>query len=151
MKQILISENGKVRTWRVDSFDTWPDDYALRWPHFKPSEMASKCGSPGLLVDARLMDSLEALRALAGVPLHVNSGYRSKKHNKAERGSPKSQHMLGKAADIRTHRVTVEALAALAERIPAFAGGGIGWYPEDGFVHVDVRNGKARWEGHGDG
>lgn len=151
MIQILIAEQGKVRTWRVDNFDVWPDDYTLRWPNFKPKEMASRDGSPGLLVDARLMDGLEELRALAGVPLRVNSGYRSKKHNTAIGGSPRSQHMLGKAADISTHRVAVEALAALAEKIPAFAGGGIGRYPKENFVHVDVRNGAARWEGHGDG
>lgn len=150
LKQILIKENGTVRTWRVESFDAWPEAYALRWPHFTPKEMASKCGSPGLLVDARLMDALEALRGMVNVPLRVNSGYRAPKHNAAIGGSPKSQHVHGRAADLSTHRVSVEALAALAEKVDAFSQGGIGVYPEEGFVHVDVRGERARWTGHGE-
>jgi putative chitinase len=43
---------------------------------------------------------LEPLRALAGGPLHVNSGYRSALVNAACHGSPTSQHLNGEAADI---------------------------------------------------
>jgi len=35
----------------------------------------------------------------------------------------------------------------LAERVTAFREGGIGVYPERGFIHVDIREGRARW-GH---
>jgi hypothetical protein len=33
----------------------------------------------------------------------------------------------------------------LAEDVEAFRNGGIGVYPDKGFIHVDVRDGRARW------
>ena len=44
---------------------------------------------------------LEPLRAYAGQPIMIASGYRSPALNKAVRGSPQSQHLTGEAADIR--------------------------------------------------
>ena len=40
--------------------------------------------------------------------------------------------------------MSVEDMFDKAIMIPAFANGGIGVYDE-GFIHVDVRDGKARW------
>ena len=46
-------------------------------------------------------EGLERVRiALGGLPLLVNSGYRSFSVNKAVGGQPNSQHMKGQAADI---------------------------------------------------
>jgi hypothetical protein len=44
--------------------------------------------------------ALEPVRTLLGVPLHVDSGYRSLALNKAVGGSPLSAHCVGYAADI---------------------------------------------------
>src|SRR5437016_5503953 len=42
---------------------------------------------------------LEPARGLLGVPLHINSGYRSSEVNAAIGGSVNSAHMEGRAAD----------------------------------------------------
>ena len=44
---------------------------------------------------------LEPLRAFAGCPIAITSGYRSSALNQAVGGSKTSQHMTGEAADIR--------------------------------------------------
>ena len=44
---------------------------------------------------------LEPLRAYAGQPIIISSGYRSPALNQALRGAPRSQHLTGEAADIR--------------------------------------------------
>lgn len=49
----------------------------------------------------RLAAFLEALRALLGKPISVNSAYRSPEVNTAIKGSKTSQHCFGTAADIR--------------------------------------------------
>lgn len=43
---------------------------------------------------------LDPLRARYGYPIHVSSGYRCPRLNKAVGGSPTSQHVKGEAADI---------------------------------------------------
>lgn len=45
-------------------------------------------------------DILQPVRDKYGKPIRVTSGYRSKALNKAVRGSRKSQHLKGEAADI---------------------------------------------------
>lgn len=46
-----------------------------------------------------LAGCLEQVRALLGVPMHINSAYRSPKVNAAVGGSTTSAHMTGEAAD----------------------------------------------------
>jgi hypothetical protein len=48
-----------------------------------------------------LAEKLEEVRAVLGKPIHINSGYRSPKVNKAIGGKPTSSHQYGLAADIR--------------------------------------------------
>ncbi|MGH9524203.1 MAG: D-Ala-D-Ala carboxypeptidase family metallohydrolase [Terriglobales bacterium] len=43
---------------------------------------------------------LEPVRALLAVPIHVNSGYRSRPVNFSVGGAPTSAHIFGRAADI---------------------------------------------------
>lgn len=85
------------------SFHHWRD--ARDWPlkYFSPEEVAdSRDGSLVLDLDfGRLMDDL---RREAGIPIIVNSWYRTPEHNAAisstGRGGP---HTTGAAADIRAH------------------------------------------------
>ena len=111
--------------------------------HFSKNEFACKCGCGDYSVVPELIEKLEKFRTLCGgKPLHINSAKRCAKHNKTVGGSPKSQHMLGKAADVRKILgLSIDEMAKLAEQ----AGfDGIGKY--DSFVHVDVRGTKARWD-----
>lgn len=102
-----------------------------------------RCPCCGLdAVDPVLVESLQLLRDIVG-PLHINSACRCPKHNAEVGGKANSQHLYGKAADIRADRATPEEVAMAAEKIPSFNYGGIGRY--NTFTHVDVRGRKARW------
>jgi zinc D-Ala-D-Ala carboxypeptidase len=53
---------------------------------------------------------LEPLREILGKPITITSGYRSKRLNKLIGGAVTSQHMEGKAVDIRVAGFTTEEL-----------------------------------------
>lgn len=53
----------------------------------------------------RLMDYLDKVREAFGKAIIVTSGFRSPELNKHIKGSDKSQHMKGQAADIRPHDI----------------------------------------------
>ena len=110
--------------------------------HFKISEFKCNDGSQEIMLDYELVKKLQKLRWVVGKPIKINSGYRTKSWNNKVGGSPRSQHLLGKAADIVVEGYTPKEIAKLAKQ----AGfDGIGVY--DTFTHVDVRGYKARWEG----
>ncbi|HEX6956271.1 MAG TPA: D-Ala-D-Ala carboxypeptidase family metallohydrolase [Agromyces sp.] len=115
------------------------------------------------VVQARLLNVFRAkLAKRYGVPtsdvsIVVNSWYRSPAYNRRIGGASKSQHVEGRATDIRVYlkprraaRVMLKpsfVAHLLARYVPQFAGGGIGWYdPAHGnFTHVDHRGYRARW------
>ena len=113
-------------------------------PNFRLYEFESP-DTLEVMVDPRLVARLQSLRDALGKPIKVTSGYRTPEHNASPTvgGEPDSQHLCGKAADIVVSGVSVGKLAKLA----AAAGfTGIGTY-NDGHLHVDVRDGRARWSG----
>ena len=75
--------------------------------------------------------------------IELISGYRSPRTNATLRAAggehtgvaSKSQHMLGKATDIHMPGIALENLHLAALSMKA---GGVGYYPKDGFVHVDT-------------
>lgn len=98
-------------------------------------------------MDRPLLMLLASLRDRLGQPgnkaFDLISGYRSPATNSALRSAggahsgvaTKSQHMLGKASDIHLPGVELTRLRAAAM---AMGKGGVGYYPRDGFVHVDT-------------
>jgi uncharacterized protein YcbK (DUF882 family) len=106
--------------------------------HFSRAEFRDSRDYSVVHIDHRLLEVLEAIRALTGRPMRVVSGYRSPLTNAAIGGARNSQHLHGRAADIPPGRATVaQAAAAGAVGIGERAG----WA-----VHVDVRPGPpARW------
>lgn len=58
-------------------------------------------------------EGLERIRALAGRPIVVQSGYRMPALNGAIGGAPNSQHVIGQAADINAVGLSPRALAEL--------------------------------------
>ena len=110
--------------------------------HFSKKEFACKCCGK-FIPCPELVEKLEKFRALCGnKPLTINSACRCEKHNKAVGGSAKSQHLLGKAADVRkVLGLTIDQMAKKAEEA-GFTG--IGKY--NSFVHVDVRPTPTKWD-----
>jgi len=113
--------------------------------HFLCEEFACPCCGT-CLMDRDFMIALNQLRLIAGRPIKINSGYRCAKHNKAVGGASHSQHLVGRAADIVIAGLTLNEMVELAERIDVFCNGGIGVYPQAGFIHVDSRGYRARWK-----
>lgn len=111
--------------------------------HFLEEEFACRCCGR-VLVHPELVQKLEALRRMAGGPVVVTSGYRCPDHNKAVGGARNSYHTRGMAADIWVYAISPQQLAEMAEEVGF---DGIGVYPVQGFVHVDVRGYRVRWEG----
>lgn len=76
---------------------------------------------------------LDSIRELAGTPMKVNSGYRTKEHNRSIGGRTNSAHTRGYAADISAKdsitRMKIVS-AAIALKMPR-----IGIYKT--FIHLD--------------
>lgn len=111
--------------------------------YFKKKEFYCKCGkckSPEM--PAELIKVLTDVREHYGKPVIINSAYRCPSHNAAVGGKPKSQHVLGTAADIKVKGVDPSVVHAyLTKKYPDRYG--IGKY--NTFTHIDVRPNKARW------
>jgi len=93
-------------------------------------------------IDPALFDLLHELRRATGTrgPFHVISGYRSPATNHrlraAERGVAKgSLHLEGRAIDVR---LTDVSSAVLRDAAKALSRGGVGYYRQSDFVHVDT-------------
>jgi len=120
--------------------------------HFKLSEFACHCGCHGhhnadIIIELRqLCVSLEEVRTFLGDnPITIVSGFRCKHWNDNVGGAKKSQHLVGKAADIRVKGTTADVVhSEMLQHAPSMGIKGIGKYPQ--FVHLDVRSGPpARW------
>ena len=126
------------------------EDYLGPWPwmHFQPSEIACRCCGelwpgddpmPDFFSEA--LDALEELREAWGGPIVINSGHRCGDHNSSVGGVPGSRH-LEIAFDCRCGGQRQKDFVSLARQC-GFTG--VGFYPERGFVHLDL--GPVReWE-----
>ena len=120
-------------------------------PDFKVRELRCRDGTDTVMVDEVLTVVLQCIREHFGKAVVITSGYRTAAHNAAVGGAKSSQHLLGRAADIRVQGISVEDVAAYTESLmPDW--GGVGRYPvkagrTTGWVHVDTRADKARWRG----
>lgn len=107
-------------------------------------------------IDVRLLDILFTLQALTGSkePYRIISAFRSPETNQmlsdqsattngATQVAKKSLHMEGKAMDVRLNDVS---LTGFRDAALALQGGGVGYYADSAFVHVDI--GPVRtWQG----
>lgn len=134
-------------------------------PHFSSREFDCHDGSlyPAEWIAERLVplcSMLEVIRGAMQAPITIVSGYRSTAYNAARARNSSgvakdSQHIHGRAADIRCAGIPSEELHAAitklykAGMLPQL--GGLGRYR--GWVHVDVREKVgghlAQWTGEG--
>jgi uncharacterized protein YcbK (DUF882 family) len=100
-------------------------------------------------ISPRLIDLVFALKVRLGSTglVQVISGYRSPATNallRAEGGggvAERSLHLTGEAVDLRFED---RSLRQVRDAALALRGGGVGYYPNSGFVHVDVGR-LRRW------
>ena len=112
--------------------------------NFKVKEFACTDGSDPIFIDSDLVSVLQKIRSHFGKSVTITSAYRTPGKNKSCGGTTYSQHLYGKAADIKINGVTPKKVAAYAETLLKNKGG-IGIYST--FTHIDVRATKARWKG----
>ena len=124
--------------------------------NFKRSEFECECGCGFDTVDHELVVVLEDLRRhlqtlYPGAYIVISGPNRCESQNEKIGGADDSQHLLGKAADIKAYwkpasgKRTAVPVAALwnylVETYPEAYG--VGLYSNR--VHLDVRSKKARW------
>ena len=92
----------------------------------------------------RIVDLFQALRDRLGKPLTINSGFRCAEYNASKdvKGKPNSQHLYGRALDIRLPKdMDADQMEKEMEAIGATA---IGKYKT--FCHMDEREGQYHWD-----
>lgn len=112
--------------------------------NFTVKEFACTDGTDPIFIDTELVTVLQKIRAHFGKSVTITSAYRTPGKNKAVGGTTYSQHLYGKAADIKVKGIAPKTVAAYAEKLLPKSGG-IGIYST--FTHIDVRTTKARWKG----
>lgn len=112
--------------------------------NFRVKEFACTDGSDPIFIDSDLVTVLQKIRTHFGKSVTITSAYRTPTKNKACGGSTYSQHLYGRAADVKISGVSPKKVAAYAETLLKNKGG-IGTYST--FTHIDVRATKSRWKG----
>lgn len=106
--------------------------------NFKVREFRCKDGSDKILIDVDFVgDRLQKIRDHFGIPVTINSAYRTPEHNVKVKGAKASYHLQGRAFDIVVKGHTPQEVARYAQTL-----GIHGIIQYNGFVHVDSRPGK---------
>ena len=113
--------------------------------NFKVSEFACKCGCGTNNIDQRIINMAQVIREAIGAPIHINSGVRCEKHNKAVGGVTGSFHTKGTAADLSCSVGAKKLFAVVADlkargKLPDLEYAIL--YIKKDFVHIDC--GKVR-------
>ena len=102
--------------------------------HSEEFECRCGCGLSGTNMSEEFIDKLQKIRAQIDFPLIVTSGIRCKSHNKTVKGSSRSKHLLGIAADFYlTNSFDRYELVSLAIDYGLSVGVGVD------FIHLDMR------------
>ena len=119
--------------------------------NFKKEEFDSKDGAEmpkDVLENIKLLAKyVQIIRNEAGVPLVINSGYRSPQHNAKVGGVKNSYHVQGKAGDLKPKGITSKQLYDVIIKLikgGVIYNGGVGFY--DSFVHYDIGGQGRRWD-----
>ena len=94
-----------------------------------------------------LAENLQVLRDVVKEPIKINIAFRPKWWELERGRSGRSQHVFGRAADIKVSNVNPFHLYLIVKRLISkgkMKQGGIGLY--DTFLHYDIRGHKARWD-----
>ncbi len=112
--------------------------------HFSYRDFTCKCesckGKGEYKIHLGLVGGLELLIFSIKKPIKIVTGFRCEESSEKVLGSKKSFHAKGKAANISGAGIPLTDLFKAAEHIQEFKG--IGFYPEENFIHVDTRDGE---------
>ena len=118
--------------------------------YFKREEFRCPCGHCGgfpVEPQESMVRTVDEIRRRLGIPISIvdggGSGVRCAAHNAEVGGVANSQHLYGLAADLHSAASPAQ-MKAVAEDVMGRTGG-IGLY--DWGIHVDTRQGYARWKG----
>ena len=112
--------------------------------NFARHEFECKCGCGYDTVDVGLIRVLQKMRKHFNKQVFITSGCRCMAHNERVGGGQRSQHLIGRAADVVVQDVDPDDVADWIDSVwPDFLG--LGRYST--FTHIDSRNTKARWNG----
>lgn len=111
--------------------------------NFRVKEFACNDGSDPIFIDSDLVSILQKIRTHFKKPVTITSAYRTPIYNNKVGSGRYSQHLYGRAADIKVQGIAPKEVAKYAETL--LPNGGIGIY--NTFVHIDVRSVKSRWQG----
>ena len=121
-------------------------------PHFTLEELGCHDGTPypSNWITPRaipLCEAAEFIRSECGVPIIVNSAFRTESYNRRIGGARNSQHVQGRALDLHPQRGSLKVLQDAAKRAREMGLiTGIGFYAD--FVHIDTREGPpVTWYG----
>ena len=88
---------------------------------------------------------LDPLRARIGRPIIITSGYRSRQVNELIRGSKKSQHLSGQAADFHVRGYTPQQMRMVYQMIQmCYDFDQLIFYPSKNIIHVSWVRDKNR-------
>jgi uncharacterized protein YcbK (DUF882 family) len=117
--------------------------------NFSLEEFECKCGCkmPEFVKKniIELAENLQVIRDVVG-KLNLTNAYRCKEHNADVGGATNSQHLKGKAADVKSKEYDVLEVSKIIEGLiksEKIEQGGIGIY--NTFTHYDIRGVRARW------
>lgn len=108
--------------------------------NFSKEEFACKCGCGFMEINPAVVQRLQVIRDIVGLPIGIASGCRCSKRNDSVGGKPASQHLLGNAVDFTIEGYDMGRLSALIDKWS----GGFHFYPGQNFIHVDVGE-RRRW------
>lgn len=109
--------------------------------NFTVREFRCKDGTDPIFISDGLVWIVQSIRDNFKRPVYINSAYRTPPHNQKEGGAKYSQHLYGKAADIRVEGVSPKEVYEYADSLMPNRGGVIRY---SNFVHVDDRDSKWR-------
>ncbi len=100
------------------------------------SEVRCKDGTEAAPMHWTLLAAWDALRRALGVKIKINSAFRTEAYNASLGGSPKSQHLYGRALDLQCQSIDLSDPGMLPLLIACgFRGIGRG----EGWIHADTR------------
>lgn len=112
--------------------------------HFKYSEFFCRGEEPPQIYYdniVKVATELEKLREIVKRPIRINSGWRSPEVNKLLGGAKNSQHLTGKACDIKVSLFNNKNVPLYACRYTGFNGIGVGVT----YTHLDTRDNFTIW------